>query len=791
MKTRSFAAGLLLLAGAVLAPAQTDQAIYSDALVNGWENWSWATVNLANTTPVRSGTRSISVNSGAWQAIYLHHAAFNTAGYTTLAFWIHGGASGGQRLQVQALRNGTAQPAVTLAPLTANAWQQIQVSLSSLGVASVADMDGFWIQDVTGTTQPAYYLDDLSLVAVPAPAAVNVSVDVAQVVRTVDNRHFGLNATIWDDVFPTATTVSMLAEMDNRTLRFPGGSLSDEYHWATGTTRNNTWAWATTFDEFASVATATSAQVFITANYGSGTPAEAADWVRYANVTKGYGFKYWEIGNENYGSWEYDLNTRPHDPHTYATRFQQYWTQMKAVDPTIKIGAVVITGEDSYANYTDHPALNPRTGQTHNGWTPVMLATLKSLGVTPDFVVYHRYPQAPGSENDTGLLQSSGTWASDAADLRRQLNDYLGTTTAAGVELICTENNSVYSNPGKQTTSLVNGLFLADSLLQLLHTEFNGFVWWDVRNAQETGNNNNASLYGWRNYGDYGIASAANPAGPADRYPVFHVAKLLQYFARGGDQIVRATSDYVGAAAYAARRADGTVSLLLLNKSPSSTFTVNMSLANYTPAATAALYSYGIPQDEAARTGVGSAEIAQSTVSIPGATFSRSVAPYSATVLHLGGTLPPPPPPPARQPDALVKLSNDAAYLGNNVYNLTGTSQTRSATVAKGKSLTFFFQIQNDGGATDSFTVQGPAGSAGFTVKYLQGSSGSTDITTAVTAGTYAVNNLAASGSQVFRAVITSSRTAALGAAQHCLVTVTSKADTTRKDAAKATATVR
>jgi alpha-L-arabinofuranosidase len=63
---------------------------------------------------------------------------------------------------------------------------------------------------------------------------------------------------------------------------------------------------------------------------------------------------------------------------------------MKAADPTIKIGAVAVTGEDSYANYTDHPAVNPRTGASHNGWTPVMLATLKSVGITPDFLIYHR-----------------------------------------------------------------------------------------------------------------------------------------------------------------------------------------------------------------------------------------------------------------------------------------------------------------------------------------------------------------------------------------------------------------
>ena len=91
----------------------------------------------------------------------------------------------------------------------------------------------------------------------------------------------------------------------------------------------------------AHVATATAAQVIMTANYGSGTPAEAADWVHYANVDQRLSaFKYWEIGNENYGSWETDNNTRPHDPYTYASRFKDYYTQMKAVDPTIKIGAV-------------------------------------------------------------------------------------------------------------------------------------------------------------------------------------------------------------------------------------------------------------------------------------------------------------------------------------------------------------------------------------------------------------------------------------------------------------------
>jgi len=85
-----------MLGGALaLAPsafAQTDQPIYTDSLVAGWQTWSWATVNLANTTPIHSGIRSASVNADAWEAIYLHHDAFDTSGYSNLVFWIHGGA---------------------------------------------------------------------------------------------------------------------------------------------------------------------------------------------------------------------------------------------------------------------------------------------------------------------------------------------------------------------------------------------------------------------------------------------------------------------------------------------------------------------------------------------------------------------------------------------------------------------------------------------------------------------------------------------------------------------------
>ena len=90
------------------------------------------------------------------------------------------------------------------------------------------------------------------------------------------------------------------------------------------------------------VATNARVQAFITVNYGTGTSNEAADWVKSANITNHCNFKYWEIGNECYGTWETDTNSLAHDPYTYANRAADYIALMKAADPTIKVGVVAV-----------------------------------------------------------------------------------------------------------------------------------------------------------------------------------------------------------------------------------------------------------------------------------------------------------------------------------------------------------------------------------------------------------------------------------------------------------------
>ncbi|HEX9927269.1 MAG TPA: glycoside hydrolase family 44 protein [Pyrinomonadaceae bacterium] len=215
------------------AGAQTDQIIYTDSLQNNWQNYSWATVNFNNSNPVHDGSASISVNAAAWQALYLHHPAQSSDNFTNLVFWIHGGAGGGQRLQVQATIGGVAQTAVALQPLPSNSWQQITISLAALGVGSTPNFDGFWIQDTSGTAQPVFYVDDIRLIGgtPPPPQTVTINVNAALNRRSINPQIYGV----------AHATTAQLAEL-NAPLNRLGGNNTSRYNWQQNAdNRGNDW----------------------------------------------------------------------------------------------------------------------------------------------------------------------------------------------------------------------------------------------------------------------------------------------------------------------------------------------------------------------------------------------------------------------------------------------------------------------------------------------------------------------------------------------------------------------
>ncbi|MGO8838335.1 MAG: alpha-L-arabinofuranosidase [Limisphaerales bacterium] len=707
--------GTALLALASPALANDDQLIYSGYTNilygtmnynNGWQDWGWVPHYVTNNPSFNNGSNSIVfAASSSWQALYLEHDPIDTTIYTNLTLWLNGGSVGGQTVGVQAEKGSAGGTRISVTAPT-NSWQQFTFSLASLGVANITNLTGIQIWN-SGTLQSNFFIADITLVAAPTPAVVHVSVNATNPVRTVDPRVFGINTAVWDGNFDTPQTAGLLQEMGATILRFPGGSLSDQYNWSTDKTLTNTWQWGTSLANFVHVITNLNAQSMITVNYGTGYTNEAAAWVAYVNATKtntlslGYdvrgtnwiranywavlrgsaplatddgknflrisrsvplGFKYWEVGNENFGDWEEDNNTNQayfgqevaHDPWTYAMRFKDYYSAMKAVDPTIKIGAVVVPDEVSYANNTNHPAVNPVTGTTNYGWTAVMLNTMRTNGATPDFLIEHNY--APG-DGDTCNLLWTKSWLSDAVNLRQIVNNYLGSSVATNIELVDTEFGP---EADKQWISLVGGLFAADAIGKILQTEFNAFIWWDLRNGQAVVTNSDNALYGWRTNSsgsiitDEGIVNGNVLPPNANCYPSYYCMKLMQYFACGGDTVVTVTNDYELLGTYAVRRTNGSLTMLVVNKSSYASLNAAINLAGYVPSTNATVYSYGIPQDNAARTGIGSMDVAQTNSPVAGTSFNYTFAPYSATVLSLTPAapslvMPSSPPPPAGQ----------------------------------------------------------------------------------------------------------------------------------------------
>src|SRR4029077_10696149 len=94
----------------------------------------------------------------------------------------------------------------------------------------------------------------VSLVRTPHTNRVRRGVNTNQPLYTVSSNLFGVNTAVWDSQLGYPTSAGFISAAGIQLLRFPGGSLSDGYHWATNTTDSNTWMWATDFNHFAAIA---------------------------------------------------------------------------------------------------------------------------------------------------------------------------------------------------------------------------------------------------------------------------------------------------------------------------------------------------------------------------------------------------------------------------------------------------------------------------------------------------------------------------------------------------------
>jgi alpha-L-arabinofuranosidase len=140
-------------------------------------------------------------------------------------------------------------------------------------------------------------------------------------------------------------------------LRYPSGIPSDFFHWqeAIGPITSRTPQinpWLSTVDdiivecpvfgpdEFLQYAAALDAPFMTTTNVGTGTAQEAADWLTYYE-NKGVEAKYWEVGNEIYIEGVDYLFEVHMEPDEYAAAFDEHARALRAVNPDVKVGAVM------------------------------------------------------------------------------------------------------------------------------------------------------------------------------------------------------------------------------------------------------------------------------------------------------------------------------------------------------------------------------------------------------------------------------------------------------------------
>jgi hypothetical protein len=135
-----------------------------------------------------------------------------------------------------------------------------------------------------------------------------------------------------------------------------------------------------------------------------------------------------------------------------------------------------------------------------------------------------------------------------------------------------------------------------------------------------------------------------------------------------------------------------------------------------------------------------------------------------------------------RRPDGRIRKGS-GSFIGNNIYNTTGANQTKSGSAASGSTIAFGISIQNDAAATDSFKVFATGATTSmYGVRYFRGT---TEITTAVVAGTYAVPSLAPGATYLITAKAKVNSSATVGSSVTRLVTITSVGDGTKQDAVK------
>lgn len=403
--------------------------------------------------------------------------------------------------------------------------------------------------------------------AAPARVAVDAGRDLWRVPSTM--RGFNFWGTRSDDAFmPEYRAIGV------RLLRFPPGRTGDENDLQ-----------QSLIDDSAKVARAMNGDLVVMVRLRGGTPERAAENVRYTNIVKGYGARFWEVGNEPdiYGR-------RPGEPEFspawYAERFRAFVQAMKAVDPAIKIFG---------------PVLSHKLDE----WMPPFIT---ACGDIVDGLCWHFYgggAKLPEPE----LLASPARFDQQVTQVRRWWRDRAINPQghARDIPLMISEYGASYeSNNPRNLTTHAAALWTADMLghLALNRIELAAYF----------------TLWGIEYHGVWDRIGNVRPV---------HSTFLL--FNQFGDRLVQAASSQSLLAAYAALRDDGVLTLWLVNKNPQERYHVTLDLTGFAPIAGGRMRLHSAD-----------APLAEAPLDTASGPVSIEIPPYTTALVELPGREAPP-----------------------------------------------------------------------------------------------------------------------------------------------------
>jgi hypothetical protein len=271
--------------------------------------------------------------------------------------------------------------------------------------------------------------------------------------------------------------------------------------------------------------------------FKDGTPEDAADLVRYANIEMGYNILYWGIGNEP----DYEkISGKNMETGGYNQQWRAIALAMKAVDPKIKlIGPELSQWGTEITRTPKYPPTQTPSAVERQDW---MTDFLKANGDLVDIVSVHRYPlYAPTSRSPITmdmLRLNTLEWEPMVTYLR----DMVQKITGRDLPIAFTEVNSDPSNvfgSDASPDSFFNAIWYADILGRLIRQQV--FM-----------------VNQWALAGSGGLGLLTTNA----IRPTYYVFQMYSHF---GSELVYASSGLGYVDVFAARQKDGTLTLMLIN----------------------------------------------------------------------------------------------------------------------------------------------------------------------------------------------------------------------------------